>query len=389
MTQPSQPSDETKPTTVTIDAQRQTIASAYARARYRLLLINLVVSFALVLGFLLTGASVWLKNLLLPAPAAWLLVVLYVAAVFIGYSIVTLPLSWYGGFVLPHRYAMSTQTRRGWLSDEIKSLGLGLLFGLPNALLIYWLLDVQGTSWWIWASALLIVLSLLMDFVAPVLLLPIFYKLTPLDDAALVGRVTGLAQRTGLRIAGVYTINLSSRTKAANALFMGLGRTKRIALGDTLYAGFTPDEIETIIAHELGHQVQRDMELGIIVQALFTIGGMYIAHLFLGWGVAYFGFSGASDIAALPLLALAVGVFALLTMPLLNAYSRWRERLADAFALRTSGKPRAFASAMRRLANQNLAQVDPPRWLVWLLYTHPPAGERIAMAERQSAERAA
>ena len=377
VTQPNHPS-------VALDSQRQTTARAYARARHRLLLADVLVSFALVVGFLLSGASVWLKNVLLFLPSPWLLVVLYAAAVFIGYIIVMLPLSWYGGFVLPHRFGMSTQTRRGWLSDQTKSLALGLLMGLPVALAVYGLLDARPKDWWLWAGALFVPLSVLIDYVAPVLIMPIFYKLTPLDDPALVQRVTLLAQQTGLRIAGVYTINLSSRTRAANALFMGLGRTKRIALGDTLYADFSHDEIETIIAHELAHQVHHDLPLGAAMQALLTFGGLYVTHLFLRWGVARFGFAGVSDIAALPLLVLAAAVFSLLTMPLANAYSRWRERLADAFAMRVTGKARAFAAAMIRLANQNLAQVDPPRWLVWLLYSHPPIAERIAVAEQQA-----
>jgi Zn-dependent protease with chaperone function len=370
-------------TAVAIDPDRQTAARAYARARHRLLLINLIVSFLLVAGFLLSGASVWLKDLLAFAGNRWLLVTLYLAIVFIGYEIITLPLSWYGGSVLPHRFDMSTQTPRGWLTDEAKSLGLGLLFGVPIALGVYWLLDSQPTTWWIWASVAATVLGVIMNFLAPVLLLPIFYKLTPLDDHALVARVTALAEKTGLRIAGVYTINLSSRTRAANALFMGMGRTKRIALGDTLYAEFPPDEIETVIAHELGHQVHHDLPLEVVVQAVFTTCGLFVAHLFLQWGVARFGLEGSADVAALPLLVLAAAIFSLLTMPLANAISRWRERLADDFALRVTGKPTAFASAMTRLANQNLAQVAPPRWLVWLLYTHPPISERIAAAQRQ------
>jgi len=370
---------------VTIDPARQQTARAYARARHRLLLINLLVSFGLVVAFLISGASVWLKQQLAFIANPWLMAALYIILVIIGYSLVTLPLSWYGSFVLPHRFDMSTQTRRGWLSDQIKSLALTVLLGVPLLLLIYWLLDSRPADWWLWAGALLVPLSILLDYIAPVLLLPIFYKLTPLDDLALTQRITTLAERTGLRIAGVYTINLSARTRAANALFMGLGRTRRIALGDTLYAGFSHDEIETIIAHELAHQVHHDVPIGTALQAVLTFAGLYVAHRFLQCGAGAFGFTGASDIAALPLLALAAGFVSVVTMPLANAYSRWRERLADDFALRVTGKWQAYAAAMTRLANQNLAQVDPPRWLVWLLYTHPPIGERIAAAQRFAA----
>jgi STE24 endopeptidase len=164
-------------------------------------------------------------------------------------------------------------------------------------------------------------------------------------------------------------------------MVMGLGRTKRIALGDTLYTRYSPDEIETIIAHELGHQVHHDLELGIAVQSLLLLAGMYVAHLFLAWGVRVFRFEGPGDIAALPLLLLAVGLFSVVTLPLSNTYMRWREHLADRFAVRTTGNRRAFIRAMLRLANQNLAEADPPRWVVWLLYSHPPIRDRVTAGE--------
>jgi STE24 endopeptidase len=369
-------------TGVALDPQRQETAQEYARQRRRLLVVDLALSALLVVGFLLSGASLWLKVLLLGAglSSPWALVGVYVAVVFVGYTLLFWPLSWWSGYVLPHRYDLSTQTLRGWLTDELKSLALGLVLGVPVAEVVYWLLRSRPATWWLWAAAFLIAFTVLLDYLAPVLILPLFYKLTPLDDPELVARVQGLAGRTGTRIVGVYTIDLSSRTKTANALVIGLGRTRRIALGDTLYADYTPDEIETILAHELGHQVRHDLELGIVVQSLLLLGGLYLAQLFLGWGVARFGFEGPSDVAALPLLVLAVGVFSLLTMPLINAHSRWRERLADRFALQVTGNPHAFARAMTRLANQNLAEADPPRWVVWLLYSHPPIKERVESA---------
>ena len=266
--------------------------------------------------------------------------------------------------------------------DQLKSFALSLLLGIPIAEVLYWLLRAYPTTWWIFGGMFLLFLTIILGQLAPVLIVPLFYTLTPLDDEELRRRIERLAQRVGVRIADVYTIDLSSRTRAANAMVMGLGRTKRIALGDTLYNEYDADEIETILAHELGHQVHHDLELGILVQSLLTFGGLYLAHRFLQWGVGVFGLKGVADIAGLPLFVLAMSLFALITMPLGNAYSRWRERLADAFALRTTGKPEAFARAMTRLANQNLAEADPPRWVVWLLYSHPPIRERIEAAHR-------
>ncbi len=365
-----------------LDPQRQEAAREYARRRRRLLVVDLALSVLLIVGFLVSGASRWLKALLLGAglTSPWALVGGYVAVVFVGYTLLLWPLAWWSGYVLPHRYGLSTQTRRGWLADELKMLALGLALSVPVAEVIYWLLRSYPTTWWLWAGAFLIGYSVLLGHLAPVLIVPLFYKLTPLHDPELVVRIQRLAERSGTRLVGVYTIDLSRRTRAANALVMGLGRTKRIALGDTLYQDYTPDEIETIIAHELGHQVHHDLELGVVVQSLLMLGSLYLAQLFLGWGVARFGFEEPGDVAALPLFVLAVGLFSVVTLPLVNAYSRWRERLADRFAIQVTGAPRAFAQAMIRLANQNLAEADPPRWVVWLLYSHPPIRERVKLA---------
>jgi len=367
---------------VALDPQRQEMAKEYARARRRLLAIELALAASVIVAFLLSGASRGLKAVLLGLGLAspWALVGAYLAVVYVGYTLLLWPLAWWGGYALPHRYGLSTQTRRGWLVDEGKSLALGLALGIPVGEVVYWLLRTYAATWWLWAAAFLLVANVWLNYVTPVLIVPLFYRLTPLDDPDLVARIRELAQRTRRRVAGVYTINLSSRTTAANALFMGLGRTQRIALGDTLYERYSSDEIETIVAHELGHQVHRDLWLGLGVQSILLLGALYVGQLFLRAGLGYFGFEGPGDVAALPLLALAAGLFSLVTLPLANGYSRWRERLADRFALLATRKPRAFVRAMVRLANQNLAEVDPPRWVVWLLYSHPPIGERIRSA---------
>jgi STE24 endopeptidase len=366
---------------VTLDPDRQVSAHEYAVLQRRLMLVELIYSGVLTLVFLLSGLSVWLKNVLsVGLPSEWLLVAAYVAVVTVVYSILTIPLSWYGGHRLPHRFGLSTQSLGGWISDELKSLFLGMVIGIPVAEVIYWLLRTQPETWWLWAAAFLILVTVVLGHLAPVLIVPLFYKLTPLRDPELLARVAHLAELTRTRIAGMYTINLSSRSTAANAMVMGLGNTKRIALGDTLYAHYSTDEIETIIAHELGHQVHHDLELGILIQSLLMLGGMYVANLFLDWGVSYFGFQGPGDIAALPLLVLAIGIFSVITLPLINGYSRWRERQADRFAVQITGNQAAFIRAMLRLANQNLSEADPPRWVVWLLYSHPPIKDRVSVA---------
>jgi STE24 endopeptidase len=172
---------------------------------------------------------------------------------------------------------------------------------------------------------------------------------------------------------------------AANAALAGLGPTRRILLGDTLLQNFSPDEVETVLAHELGHHVHRDIPLGIVIQASFLSGAFYVAGIVMKAAVSWLGLSGVADPAGMPVLALTFGAIGLLFLPLANTYSRWRESLADDFAVRLSQKPEAFASAMTRLANQNLADADPEPWVVWLLHSHPPLRERIARARAAAA----
>jgi STE24 endopeptidase len=221
-----------------------------------------------------------------------------------------------------------------------------------------------------------------MSNLAPILIMPIFNKFVPLDDehADLADRLLRLAEKANTKVRGVFKFDMSRRTKSANAALTGIGNTRRIVLGDTLIDEFTPDEIETVLAHELGHHVHKDIPFLIAFGTLITTLGFYLASLALNWAIGIFGFAGPADVAALPALGLILGVYGLVTMPLENAISRWRENMADDYALESTGKVEAFASAFTRLANQNLGEVDPEKWVVFLFYSHPPLGERIEKA---------
>jgi STE24 endopeptidase len=218
---------------------------------------------------------------------------------------------------------------------------------------------------------------------APVLIMPMFNKFIPLGEehADLAERLLRLAEKANTRVKGVFKFDMSRRTKSANAALTGIGSTRRIVLGDTLINEFTPDEIETVLAHELAHHVHKDIPILIVFSTLTTAVGLYLASRAMDWAVSAYGFRSVADIAALPALGLVLSLYGLLTTPLENAVSRWRERLADAYALQTTGKGSAFASAFVRIANQNLAEVDPEPWVVLLFYSHPPLRERIQAAE--------
>jgi STE24 endopeptidase len=370
---------------VIIDQARQARAKQYARIQRRMTLVGIAVAAGYTLAWLLFGwsrslgaaASVW------TGANPWLQVGVY-ALIFGGiYELATLVPSYYESYYLPHRFEMSNQTLGGWLWDEVKGLLVGSLLGLIVLEVIYVVLRLSPDWWWLWAGLILLLFSVVLANLAPVLLMPIFYKFVPLGEEylELAERLKRLAEQANTHVQGVYAFDMSSKTKAANAALAGLGNTRRIILGDTLLKEFTSDEIETILAHELGHQVNRDIPLGIIVQSVITLGGLYLAALGLKWGAAVFGFGGPADIAALPVLMVVLGLYGLLTLPLTNAFSRWRERRADEYALRVTRNGPAFASALARLANQNLADADPEPWVEWLLHSHPALSKRIAMAE--------
>ncbi len=374
---------------INLDPERQKKAKEYASISRRLMLVDLALGALYLFAWLGLGWSVALKNNLLELTRnEWLLVAFFTIVFGLGYTIITLPLSFYEGFVLPHRYALSNQSLGGWIGDQIKSLLLGGVLGIFVLEVIYAVLRATPETWWIWAGGILLVFNVILANLGPVLIFPIFYKFTPLGEeyADLSERLMRLAERAHTRVRGVYQFDMSRRTKAANAALAGLGNTRRIILGDTLLKEFTPDEIETVLAHELGHHVHKDIPIGMLVSALLTLGGLYLAALGLNWGVSYFGFASVADIAALPLFALVMGIYGLVTMPLSNAYSRWRECRADEYALNTTGNGLAYASALTRLANQNLAEADPEPWVEFLLYSHPALSRRIAMAEKLAAE---
>jgi STE24 endopeptidase len=367
-----------------LDPQKQEQARIYARIQRRLMLVDLGLGVIYLLAWLLSGASLALSHSLQRlTPSAWLQVALY-GVIFGGvYLLINLPLSYYSEFILPHRFDQSNQTLGGWISDQLKGLALSGVLGLLMLELIYLVLRIASATWWLWAGFILLFFTVLLASLAPVLIMPLFNKFIPLGEehAGLVERLTHLAERTHTRVSGVFKFDMSRRTKAANAALTGLGSTRRIVLGDTLLNEFTADEIETVLAHELGHHVHGDIAWGIVVGSLVNLVGLYLASLGLAWGAARLGTLPA-DVAAMPLLGLVLGAFGLVTLPLQSGYSRWRERLADQYALESTHQPAAFASAMARLANQNLSEADPEPWVEFLLYSHPSLRKRIVMAER-------
>ncbi len=357
---------------------RQRKAKEYANIRRVFFLLNLFAGLLILSGMLFTSLSLNLRNFLESWNAnQWLVVPLYLLIFGGAYSLLTFPLDFYSGFILPRKYGLSHQSLKSWGLDLLKGLVLGLAIGLPLVELFYYGLRLLPEWWWLAGGIFYLFFVIIMVNLAPVLIMPLFNKFIPLENEELKARLLKLASRTGAQVKGVYTMDFSRRTTAANAFVTGIGQTRRVVLGDTLTQNYTPDEIEVIMAHELGHHVNGDIWRGIFLDSAVTLSGLFLTNLALKAAIPALAFREIGDVAAFPLLALALSIFSLVTMPLTNAFSRARENAADRYALEITGMPSPFISSMKKLANQNLNDPDPPRWVVWLFYTHPTISQRV------------
>jgi STE24 endopeptidase len=295
-------------------------------------------------------------------------------------ELLTLPASFWSSFVLEHRYGLSNQTFGRWVWRRVKGYLIAGPVGLVLLLGLYALLWYGGAWWWVWATAGWLLLTLILGQILPTVILPLFYKVTPLDDAPLLERLRRLTEGTGLKVEGIYRLGLSADTKKANAALAGMGRTRRVLLGDTLLSEFTPDEIEVVFAHEVGHHVHRHLPKMIVAGVALAAVGFWLVDLVLHRSAVALDYARFSDPAALPLVLLVLSLLGLVLAPAQNAVSRFFERQCDRYALVKTGLVEAYRSAFLKLARMNKADPDPHPLVVWLFDDHPPIRERLAMA---------
>ena len=367
-----------------LDIERQELAKQYARLMRRLSFVELVVVGALLLVLVFGDVSARLSHFL-AFPQPWA-AALYFVVLVVGLGIIMMPLNYYQGFILPRRYGLSNQQFGSWLADRAKASALGILLGLGVVIIVYWLLDRLPGAWWLWAAVLLSLLSLLLTRLTPTLLLPLFFELKPLEDVELKQRLTNLAKQARTQICGVFTMDLSSKSTTANAMLAGLGNTRRIIISDTLLQQYAPEEIEVVLAHELGHHLHRDIPKLIAVQAVIFLLAFYLSDVVLKASLTPLAFQGIADVAAFPLLVLSLAIFGLAMTPLVNTYSRYLEASADKTAVELTANPQAFVTAMAKLTEQNLAVAQPSRWVEVLFCDHPSYTKRVNLARRYCQE---
>jgi len=364
-------------------------ASRYHRLKRQASVISLAWSLVLLGGLMTTGLSVSLRNAaesislrLIPGRWEFLPTVLaYVTFLSILNEIGSVPLGFYSGFALERRYGLSNETFGSWVRDRTKAFGVGLVLAWGGVSIIYALIRMSPDRWWLSAGAAFALLIIGLTNLAPVILLPLFYTVRPLDRESLRARLMALAQRAGARVVGAYEWGLGDKTKKANAALTGIGGTRRILVSDTMLAEYSEEEIEVILAHELAHHVHHDIWKGIVFESGLILAGFFLASRVLAALAGSFRLRGVSDIAGLPLLLMAAGAVSLIMVPVAHAMSRSYERNADRFALAVTKNPSAFISAMRRLGAQNLAEEHPSKLVQWIFYSHPPLRERIAAAQ--------
>ena len=365
------------------DATRDQQAREYEAIHNRLFVVRLVLTTVLIGAYLFSGASADLADGLRTSfgdrwwwvNAAYLLVTLF------AFSAVLFPLSWFSDHYLEHKYGLSKQSLNSWMSDYLKGLLLELALTILFLGVVYALLTASPDWWWLWTTGFYIVLSVCLSALWPVWIMPLFHDFEPLEDQRLTQAVKSFAERSGLEVLGVYKWGLEEKTETANAALTGLGRTRRIILGDTMLDKYSEAEIIAVLAHEVGHFKHKDMLRLMITGSLLAATGFFVAHQVLHGLTGYFGFTHVGDIGAFPLLIFALFVFSVIAMPLSNAYSRRREYAADAYAVRATGGAEALVSALTKLADQNLADKEPAAWIEFLLHSHPSMNRRIAHAQ--------
>lgn len=363
-------------------------AARYHRRQRMATVASLCWTAALFLLLASSGASLSLRDTaarLVQAtpdpPAPTFVVIVYTVLLTLLVELGSLPIAFYSGFLMERRYGLSNQILRGWIVDQAKGLVLGLAVGAGAAAVVYGLIRQSPAHWWLPAGLVFAAAIVGLAILGPVLLLPFFYSLRPLDRTSLRARLLALAERAGVSALDVYEWGLAAKTRKANAALAGLGATRRILVSDTMLAEYSDEEIEVVLAHELAHHVHRDIWRGLVLESVVILGGFYAAAWLLPASAGWAGLAGPADIAGLPLLLLAAGGVSLVTLPIAHAISRNHERRADRFALELTRNPSAFVSAMRRLAAQNLAEEHPSRLVEWLFHSHPPIRERVAAAE--------
>ena len=358
--------------------ERDLRAKKYSRTHQILSLTGSIIFFAVLIILIFTGLSKEIENIAFNYTSNnYLALLIFLGIIGVGQGLINFPLDFYSGYILEHKYDLSNQTITGYFKEKLKGFVLGLFIGIPLMFAFYYILSNSGEMWWLVLGIVMFTFSILLGRIAPTVIMPLFYKFVPVENEDIKNRLLELCKKTGVKVQGIFTFDMSKNTKKANAAFTGMGKSRRIILGDTLMNNFSVSEIETVFAHEVGHYTKRHILKMMTVSTLVTFLGLFITAKLYEASLGYFGFTSINEIAALPLLFLYLSLYGLVTTPISNIQSRMYEWEADTFALETTKDKVSFVSAMEKLAEQNLADKTPNKVIEFLFHSHPSLEKRI------------
>jgi STE24 endopeptidase len=350
----------------------------YNNTKLAIGIVKAIVSFILLYLFIALGYSLSLqKHIQSFIENSYLVFITFVFVIGIFSSILFMPINIYTGYFLEHKYNLSNQTFFKYFIENLKSMLVGLVIGIPILLLFFFVINQFGDLWWLVFASAMFLISVVLSQLFPILILPIFYKVLPLNDEELKLRISNLAKGAGIRVENVFSFDMSKNTKKANAAFTGLGKTKRIILGDTLLNEYSKGEIETVIAHELGHYKHKHIIKNLIFGTVSSFLTFFVISILYKNSLSWFDFESINQIAALPLLSLWAMIIGLIQSPISNILSRKYEYQADRYAIESTLKPESFISTLNKLTDQNLGDREPHPFVEWFFYSHPSIKNRI------------
>ena len=354
-------------------------AKEYEKENLVLNIAGSVVSLGALAGFAFLGTKPLFNLLQEWSGNIWAIRVVYILIFSVGFFLLDLPTGWLG-YRVEKRYGLSNQNPSGWMEDQFKGLGINLTLSLVGFLLLFWLLNAT-TNWWIFTWAITTAITVFIQFIAPTVIMPLFYDFEPVKDTDLKERLENLADRAGLDLVGVFNMKASEKTSKGIGALTGIGSSRRIILSDTMLDNFSQEEIESVMAHEMGHHKYNDIWILLLVQSLFALLGFYLIGTFLEPMLGFFGLG--INVSGLPIILGAMELLLFLLAPLQSWLSRGRERVADGFSLKISSKPEALGRALVKLSQQNLGNPAPPRWVELIFRDHPSGLSRVRRAYEQ------
>jgi len=356
-------------------------AKEYSKVRIKLSIFNIILTVFLLSIVIFSRLTFLFRDWALDFSDNYFFVIFYYFIFFYFFSlIIDFPLDLYSSFFIEHKYGLSNQSFKAWFWEDSKKRLLAFGLGFILLEMLYGIIRLSPHRWWLWCWAFWIFFSVVLGKLAPVLIVPLFYKYDEIKDESLKDLIMKLVEGTKLRISNVYSLNLSKTTKKANAAFCGIGRTKRVVLGDTLISQFNPHEIEVVVAHEVGHYSLKHIWKHITFSICTSLIAFYLAFLALANSMGVLGFSGTEDVATFPLICLIFFLFNIAIMPFQNAYSRTMEHEADQFALNRTKRREDFVTTMKKLGEINLSDPSPHPFIEFIFYSHPSLKKRIDWA---------